>query len=238
ALEILVGLIGSQKRWRTMPWLVTLFGIMIVPLGIVSITFIIIQPILLGTWCTVCLIAAAAMLIQIPYSLDELLATGQFLKRRHDAGKPVLKIFFTGDTDEGKPQTTDDNFEQKPGDILREFFRGGVDLPWNLALCILLGISLMFTRVTLGHEGNMANWDHLIGSLIVTVSVCALAEMARPVRFLNIPLASVLLITPFVFDVSGLSVALTFIVAVALIALSIPRGPIHSQFGHWNRYLV
>src|SRR5690606_16187523 len=90
-LEILVGLTGSSQRWRTMPWLVTLFGIMIVPLGIVSITFIVIQPIMLGTWCALCLIGAAAMLLQIPYSLDELLATGQFLKRRHEQGKPVLK---------------------------------------------------------------------------------------------------------------------------------------------------
>ena len=49
-----------------MPWLVLLFGLMIVPLGVVSITFIVIQPILIGTWCTLCLIAAAAMLIQIP----------------------------------------------------------------------------------------------------------------------------------------------------------------------------
>src|SRR5690606_21356031 len=110
-VAILVGVIRSPQRWRTMPWLGTLFGIMIVPLGIVSITFIIIQPILLGTWCTPCLMAAAAMLIQIPYSLDELLATGQFLKRRHDAGKPVLKIFFTGDTDEGEARKRDDNFE-------------------------------------------------------------------------------------------------------------------------------
>ena len=62
-LEVLVGLIGSARRWRTMPWLVLLFGIMIVPLGAVSITFIVIQPILLGTWCTLCLITAAAMLI-------------------------------------------------------------------------------------------------------------------------------------------------------------------------------
>src|SRR5690606_12841876 len=74
-LEILTGMVGSARRWRTSPWLVLLFGIMIVPLGAVSITFIVIQPILLNTWCAVCLIAAAAMLIQIPYSFDELVAT-------------------------------------------------------------------------------------------------------------------------------------------------------------------
>ena len=55
ALEILTGIIGGRDRWRTMPWLVILFGVMIVPLGAVSIFFIIIQPILIGTWCTLCL---------------------------------------------------------------------------------------------------------------------------------------------------------------------------------------
>jgi hypothetical protein len=43
-LEILTGIVGSRMRWRTMPWLVVLFGLMIAPLGIVSIFFIIIQP--------------------------------------------------------------------------------------------------------------------------------------------------------------------------------------------------
>lgn len=93
-LEIVTGAIGSTRRWRTMPWLVTLFGFLIVPLGVVSITFIIIQPIVIGTWCTLCLIGAAAMVMQIPYSLDELVATGQFLLRRKRAGKNLLRVFF------------------------------------------------------------------------------------------------------------------------------------------------
>ena len=81
-LEILTGIVGSRYRWRTMPWLVVLFGLMIAPLGITSILFIIIQPIVIGTWSAVALIGAAAVLVQIPYSLDELLATLQFLRRR------------------------------------------------------------------------------------------------------------------------------------------------------------
>ncbi len=84
-LEVATGIIGSRRRWRTMPWLVLLFGIMIVPLGAVSLFFIIIQPIWIGTWCTLCLIAAAAMLVQIPYSLDELVASCQLLRRRKQA---------------------------------------------------------------------------------------------------------------------------------------------------------
>ena len=74
-LEILTGIAGSRLRWRTMPWLVVLFGLMIAPLGITSIFFIIIQPVVIGTWSIIALIGAAAVLIQIPYSLDELIAT-------------------------------------------------------------------------------------------------------------------------------------------------------------------
>jgi hypothetical protein len=51
-LEILTGIVGPRARWRTMPRLVLLFGLMIAPLGIVSIFFIIIQPIWIGTWCS------------------------------------------------------------------------------------------------------------------------------------------------------------------------------------------
>src|SRR5690606_20781511 len=81
-LEILTGIVGSRARWRTMPWLVLLFGLMVVPLGIVSISFVIIQPIVIGTWSTLALVGAAAMLLQIPYSLDELFAVLQFMRRR------------------------------------------------------------------------------------------------------------------------------------------------------------
>ena len=34
-LEILTGLVGSRRRWRTTPWLVLLFGLMIAPLATV-----------------------------------------------------------------------------------------------------------------------------------------------------------------------------------------------------------
>ena len=80
-----------------MPWLVLLFGLMIAPLGITSIFFIIIQPVVIGTWSTLALIGAAAMLIQIPYSLDELLATLQFMRRRMKAVRSWLRVLLFGD---------------------------------------------------------------------------------------------------------------------------------------------
>jgi nucleoside-diphosphate-sugar epimerase len=178
-LEILTGIVGSRARWRTMPWLVILFGLMIAPLGITSIFFIIIQPIAIGTWSTLALIGAAAMLIQIPYSLDELLATIQFMRRRVKAGRSWLRVFLFGDTDEGPTRVTADEFDRRPMAVLGEMWSGGVNLPWNLAAAAVIGLWLMFTRPILGAEGSMANADHLIGALALTVVSLAAAESAR-----------------------------------------------------------
>ncbi|EWG98009.1 NAD-dependent epimerase/dehydratase family protein [Halomonas sp. BC04] len=236
-LEILLGFIGAANRWRTMPWIVASFGVLIVPLGVVSVTFIIIQPILIGTWCTLCLIQAGAMLLQIAYAFNEFVATGEFLKRRHKAGAPVLKIFFTGDTDEGPNESPDEDFQRKPQAIVGEALGTGVSLPWNLALCILIGAWLMLTRITFGAEGTLANWDHLVGALIITVGIIAMAESARPVRWLLIPLAAMLFFTPFLHGAGMLSTINSLACGVAVIALSLRRGPIRGEYGSWSRLL-
>lgn len=236
-LEILTGIIGSRARWRTMPWLVVLFGLMIVPLGIVSITFVIIQPIVIGTWSTLALIGALAMLLQIPYSLDEMLAVLQFMHRRAKAGKSMLRVFLFGDTDDGARQLRTDEFGRAPGAILNEIFQGGVRLPWTLWLAALLGIWLMFTRVTLGTEGALANANHVIGALVLTVISLAAAEVARTLRLLLIPLGVALLILPFAYEANALQTGASLISGLALTALSLPRGSTRGQYGSWNRYI-
>ena len=241
-LEILTGLIGSQARWRTMPWLVVLFGLMIAPLGVISILFIIIQPIVIGTWSIIALIGAAAILVQIPYSLDELIATMQFLKRRVKAGRNWLRLLFVGDTDE-MPETRDtqaftDEFERPLGTVIKDIVGGGVSLTWNLALSGAIGLSLLFTRVTFGAAGAMANADHLIGSLVLTVISLAAAEVTRAVRFINIPLGAVLFATPFIYGAGTAATVSSIACGTALIVLSIRRGPIRERYGAWNRLII
>lgn len=238
ALEILTGIVGSRQRWRTMPWLVLIFGLMIAPLGITSIFFIIIQPILLGTWSLPALVAAAVMLIQIPYSLDELLATVQFLRRRVRAGRNWLYVLLFGDTDEGEAGKPADEFARSPVTVARDMLTGGVSLPWTLALTAVIGLWLLFTRVTLGNSGGMADADHLIGALILTVVSVASAEVARSVRFLNVPLGAALCITPLVYDAETLSTIVSILCGVAVIGLSIPKGPILNRYGTWDPLIV
>lgn len=236
-LEIIVGLIGSQQRWRTMPWLTLLFGMMIVPLGAISIFFIVIQPIVIGTYCTVCLILAAAMLVQIPYSVDEILATCQFLKRRRDAGQPLLRVFVFGDTDEGPEDRTGDDFEQSPRLILKDMLTGGLSVTWSLGLSMLIGVWLMLTPFVLGIEGGMASVNHMVGALVLTVTVTAVATVARAVRFLNVLLGVLLIFAPFFFDIGLISLVSSIVTGLALVALAIPRGPIETSYGSWDRLI-
>ena len=237
ALEILVGAMGTSRRWRTMPWLVVLFGIMIVPLGAVSIFFIVIQPIVIGTYSTLALIAAAAMVWQIPYSLDELVATFQFLRRRHRAGQPWLRVFFTGDTDEGPDKRRIDDFERGPRAIVYDMLNGGMTFPWTLMASLGVGALLMLSPLVFPWGGGVAATNHIIGALVITVTVAALAPVVRLARFLNMLMGIVLLFAPLVAGASWGGLAFSAACGLALIGLSIPRGPVYSSFGDWDRFI-
>ena len=237
--EVLMGVMGGSRRWRTMPWMVAAFGIVVVPLGVISIYFIIIQPIMIGTWCTLCLLTALLMLIMIPYSLDELVAMGQFLVHNHRRGKPFWRAFLRGDAEPAAGKDEQPGFGNGIGPAFGAAIRG-VTLPWTLALSAVLGAMLMFTRILFDTEPPMANVDHFIGALVVTVSVIATAEVARAVRFVNVLLGLALIVAPWVVDGAATFGALaSALTGLLLIGLSLPRGNrSRDQYGSWERFIV
>jgi hypothetical protein len=99
--EFLMAWMGGRTRWRSMPWMVTFFFILVVPLGVTSIVLVILQPVSVGHWCTLCLATAALMLVMIPFTVDEVVAMGQFLVQSASEGKPLWRTFWVGDTDAG-----------------------------------------------------------------------------------------------------------------------------------------
>ena len=234
-LEIVTGVIGDKRRWRSMPWLVLLFGILIVPLGVVSVFFIIIQPIVIGTWCTLCLAGALAMLLQIPYSLDEIVATLQFLRQRRAQGRPLWFLLLHGDTIEGGRADDSDDFEKPIRAVLREMLATGVTLPPTLIASTLIGVVLMCTRLLFDTTGAAADSDHIVGSLVVTFSIMAWGEVARPLRFANIGFGAWLMAAPLLLQgYSDTASAASVLLGLALIALAMPQGRIASHFGKWD----
>lgn len=91
--DAVAAIVGGTRRWRTMPWIVILFGIFVGPLGAVSVVLVILQPILAG-WCTLCLITAAISVAMIGPSMDEVLASLQHLKREKLEGRSVWAAFW------------------------------------------------------------------------------------------------------------------------------------------------
>lgn len=92
--DAVAGIIGGKLRWRTMPWIVVLFGIAVGPLGGVSILLVILQPVLFDNWCTLCLASAFISVIMIGPAMDEILASLQHLKREKHAGRSWWKAFW------------------------------------------------------------------------------------------------------------------------------------------------
>ncbi len=233
ALEIVTGIVGTRARWRTMPWLVFLFGLLIVPLSIVSITFVIIQPIVIGTWATLTLVAAAAMLLQIPYAVDELVATVQFVHRRAGAGQNWLRVFLFGDADPaaGRPREEGDEFARRPAVVVRDMLGGGVSLPWNLLAVALIGTSLLFTRLTFGADGTLAHAEHALGFIILTIVALAAAEITRIARLLLIPCGVGVAAAPLLWDAAVPHLIANLAIGAAIAALALRRGAIRETYG-------
>ena len=51
--------------------------------------------------------------------------------------------------------------------------------------------------MTLGAEGPLYFSDHVVGCLVITIAVTALAEVTRAVRFFNVPLGLWVAVSPF-----------------------------------------
>ena len=70
--DVIFALAGSTRRWQDRPWLVILFGIDVIPLGLVSATLVFMQGAVVGAWCFACLITAAVSLVLVFLAYDEI----------------------------------------------------------------------------------------------------------------------------------------------------------------------
>jgi nucleoside-diphosphate-sugar epimerase/uncharacterized membrane protein len=238
-LDILTGAIGDRRRWRTMPWLVLIFGLLIVPLGFVSVGFIIIQPTLIGALCFLCLVQAAITVLMIPYSVDEVLASVQFLWRRHRAGLSFWRSLFAGGRGFGEGRDPAPNLDRSFANVMQRFLSGGVSYPWTLIASAAFGVWLISTPLTIGTEAPLAFSDHIAGCLVFTVAITAMGEVTRPLRFFNVLLGLWVAASPFVLGGGGIAVAANLAVGLAIAGLSLSRGKMGDEhYGGWDRFMI
>ncbi|MBY0497445.1 MAG: vitamin K epoxide reductase family protein [Cyanobacteria bacterium] len=238
-VEFLMAWMGGRTRWRSMPWMVTFFFIVIVPLGLTHIILVILQPVAVGEWCTLCLAAAFMMLIMIPFTVDEVIVTGQFLAAARRNGKSLWRTFWVGGTLEGGSDDTRTPRYGAPVRPLSEAVTWGVTPPWTLVASAIAGVWVMFSPVLLGSEVPAAHSDQVAGALVVTVAVISTAEVVRAFRFVNVLLGAWILASGWML--SGASAAAQWnglVAGLLILALSLPRGHIRERYGAWQSWIV
>jgi uncharacterized membrane protein len=92
-LDILGSSSGPDSRWKTQPWLVILFGMLVGLMGIGSLFLLIAQPVFFKAWCTLCLASAAISISIVGLVLSEVWATCQYLQRVKQSRLSVWEAF-------------------------------------------------------------------------------------------------------------------------------------------------
>jgi len=98
--DIIFALAGSTRRWHDRPWLVILFGLDVIPLGLVSATLIFMQGFVVGSWCFLCLVSGVISLVLVVLAYDEVWSSVLFLYRVWKRSKK-FSVFW--DTFWGRP---------------------------------------------------------------------------------------------------------------------------------------
>jgi len=231
ALEVLMGLMGDHRRWRTMPWMVAGFGLLVIPLGVAQVILIMLQPIAVGTWSTLALASAAGMLLMVTLSIDEVVAMGQLLAAQRRQGVTLWHAFWYGANIDGEDRPSPERADvNRPGAAW-----WGASWPWTLLAAVAVGVWLLAAPDVLGTTGGAADSDHLVGAAVITITAIALAEPTRIARLANLVPGAWLLIAPWLLGgTTGPGRASNVVAGAAVILLSLRRGPIHDRYAAWD----
>jgi uncharacterized membrane protein len=93
--DAVFGLAGSTRRWQYRPWLVIIFGIDVIPLGVVSVVLVVMQGAVVGAWCFLCLVTAVISIVLILFAYDEVWTTILYLRRVWQRTRDWRKLWQT-----------------------------------------------------------------------------------------------------------------------------------------------
>lgn len=80
-VEAIVTALGGSDRWRTTPWLVGVFGLVLAGLALTSLALVLIQIFVVHAYCALCLCSAAISWLNAWLGRDEVVATLGELRR-------------------------------------------------------------------------------------------------------------------------------------------------------------
>lgn len=240
--EFLMAFMGGVARWRTMPWMVAMFGVLVIPLGLTHIALVMSMPVVVHAWSTLAIAAGVVMLPMVALTVDEVVAMGQHVRqagRRGDRDGSWWKIFWLGGKADGC--TADDrtpemlDLPDRPWALTRSSVWGATAPPALLGVTAL-GVWLYAAPGVLGVAvtSGAADVAHLGGAVVVVVAVVAMAEVLRPLRLLGVPAGAAIAVLVWLTGAGiGYAVAIT-LSGLAVAVLSVPRGSIRERYGAWD----
>lgn len=92
--EIALLSVGGRERWRAAPWIPLALGAVIISGALVSVALVLIQPLVAGAWCTLCLTSAAISFAIFGLGLDEPRAALRHLRRARDSEESVWRALW------------------------------------------------------------------------------------------------------------------------------------------------
>lgn len=93
--DIVFALAGSTRRWQFRPWLVVLFGLDVIPLGIVSAILVFAQGAIVNAWCFLCLFTAVISLLLVLLAYDEVWSSLIYLWRIGRKSRSMRSVWWT-----------------------------------------------------------------------------------------------------------------------------------------------
>ncbi len=103
--DIIFALAGSTRRWQDRPWLVIIFGLDVIPLGLVSAILVFMQGFVVHYWCFLCLVTAVISLTLVVLAYDEVWSCILYLSRvyrRSRSIKILWEAFIGRSTETGR----------------------------------------------------------------------------------------------------------------------------------------
>jgi hypothetical protein len=216
--EFFAACIGGKNRWRTAPWAVLIFGILVIPVSLVSVLLIILQPLSVGTWCALCLCTASCMLIGIPFAIAEVAATLEYLRDSRE--KSMLSLVFKGGLCPGA------SVEKNPAPIdgsLGSLWKAactGISASWHHFATIAVGVSLMAAPSLFDLPKAVRDADPIAGALAIVVAVISMSEKMGFIRFVNGIFGVWTLVQLFWLDGTPLAYGYHGVAAILLIVFS------------------
>ena len=86
---VLLAAVGGHERWRLHPWVVVLYGLVVLGMGLVSIGLVLMQAFVVQSWCTLCLLSAATSLTILAVASREVLTTLRYLQCETEQGRSL-----------------------------------------------------------------------------------------------------------------------------------------------------